>query len=261
MFDLSALKPDMIASASKNMTKNYTDKTMPAGSTLIASNIKPEEYNQFFRFNTNLSDSEKNLLIKGLSTEKIKDFYGTDVDVRYDLGTEEAVITMKGDAKKIKDSKSGLEASYEFRIPYSQIRGNAALSRLNKYLDANTLTSANTSTLSPLLTNPNAIINAPSELRNGLGLNYQVMGSTDAAGNYGVHIIGTVENVITGKPEKFNHFETRKPGQSQQDLIKSAEKALVQIQNNYQAYKIQAEESYLSDKDNMEFESFLNNIE
>jgi hypothetical protein len=261
MFDLSALTPAMIASASRNMTKNYTDKTMPAGSTLVANNIKPEEYQQFFRYNTNLPENEKTLLRTTLSPERIKEFYGSSVDITYDLGTEEAIITMKGDNKKIKDSKSGLQNSYEFRIPYSQIRGNAVLSRLNKYLDANTLTSTNTSTLNPLMSNPNAIVNAPSEIKNGLGLDYQVMGGTDAAGNYGIHIIGTVENVISGKLEKFNHFETRKPGQSQQDLIKNAEKSLVQIQNNYQAYKIQMEESYLSDKDNMEFESFLNNIE
>lgn len=262
MFDLSALPPALIVAAQANMTQNYNSKTAPAGATLFADNIKPEEYAQLFRYNTNLSDEEKNNLIATLKPETIKALYGTSVDVSFDPLNEQVIVTMKGLSKEVAATKSGLKSSYEFRLPYQHVKNNpAVLSRFNKYIDANTVTSSNTSTLSPLMTNPNAIVNAPSEIKNGLGLDYQVIGGTNASGNYGIHIIGTVENAISGKLEKFNHFEQRKPGQSQEDLIKNAEKSLVQIQNNYQAYKIQMEESYLNDKDNMDFESFLSNIE
>jgi hypothetical protein len=262
MFDVSGLPPASLASLEKLMTTNYTSKTRPSGSTLFADNVKPEEYAQLFRYNTNLSEEEKNTLISTLKPETIKALYGTSIDVSFDPGSEEVIVTMKGSPKEVAATKSGLKSSYEFRLPYQHVKNNpAVLSRFNKYIDANTVTSSNTSTLSPLMTNPNAIVNAPSEIKNGLGLDYQVIGGTNASGNYGIHIIGTVENAISGKLEKFNHFEQRKPGQSQEDLIKNAEKSLVQIQNNYQAYKIQMEESYLNDQDNVDFESFLSNIE
>jgi len=232
IFDISGLEDATKNNLGRLLDNKYTSKTRPTGSTIIAQNIQPEEYNQFMSYATNLSDDEKNLLIKNLNTESIKKMYGANADISYDPGKEEVIMTIKANPKDVANTKiAGLKSSYELHLPYSHVRNNAGiLSRVNKYLQDNTVTAGNVSTLSEFTYNPNASYSAPKHYKEA-GLDYTVLGGVNNQGQYGIHIFGTFENPQTGAKETFEHFEPGSAGS--EDLLRNTERALDAIKQTY----------------------------
>lgn len=239
---------------------NYSSKSKPAGATLIAKNVKPEEYHQFFSHNTNLPADIKTKLT-GLSTETIEKVFGKDADMSYDPGKEEVIFVVKADKAAAKAAGLGdaAQGSYELRIPYSRVRNNASiLARPAKYLEDNTVKAYDVNSLNKLLTNTTSTVFSPRELK-ALGMEYSIHGGNDANHRYGLYVKGTMLDPATQKQIKFNHFEPGNPGDA--ELIHNTELWLNNMKHQYQTMRIQHDTQF--DKngvDLQDYDAFVNSI-
>jgi len=253
IFDTSGLSDASKNQLGKLLDNKYNSKTRPTGSTIIAQNVQPAEYNQFMSYATNLPDDEKNMLIKNLNVETIKKLYGTNADISYDPGKEEVIMTLKANPKDVVSTKiAGLKSSYEFHIPYSHVKNNnGPLARVYKYLQDNTVSAGNLSTLSEFAYNPNTSYTAPKHYKEA-GLDYTVLGGVNNSGQYGIHIFGTFENPESGKKEPFEHFEPGSPGS--EELIHNTEKALNAIKQTYDNANTLHDKSFQNSKNTVDFD-------
>ena len=261
IFDTSALSDDLKKHLGSNLIldANYSNKSRPAGSTIIAKNVQPEEYNQYFKYNTNLPEETKTQLM-GLNTETIEKVFGKNADMDFDPGKEEVILTVKADPKEAK--AAGLDPSvstYELKIPYSRVKNNAnILSRPAKYLEDNTVKAYDVSSLEKLLTHTSTTVYAPRELK-ALGLDYSVHGGNDANHRYGLFVKGNLLHPVTGETIKFEHFEPGSPGDPK--LITKTESWLNDAKHQYQTMRIQHDtqvEKYGVDL--QDYDAFVNSI-
>lgn len=259
VFDTTDLPKEMKQYLSEHtLDANYSSKSKPAGATLIAKNVKPEEYHQFFSYNTNLSADVKAQLT-GLSTETIEKVFGKDADMSYDPGKEEVVFVVKADKAAAKAAGLTTSGSYELRIPYSRVRNNASiLTRPAKYLEDNTVKAYNVNALNKLLTNTTATVFSPKEL-NALGMQYSVHGGNDANHRYGLYVKGTILDPSTQKEVRFEHFEPGSPGDA--DLIHNTEVWLNNMKHQYQTMRIQHDTQFdRNGVDLQDYDAFVNSI-
>ena len=260
IFDTSNLSDDNKKYLSdQTLDANYATKTRPMGSVIIAENVAPEEYHQFFAYNTNLSDETKQKL-RNLNKETIEKVFGKNADMAYDPGAEEVILTVKANTKEA--AAAGLDksvATYELKIPYSRVKNNASiLARPARYLNDNTVKAYDISSLSKLLNTPSATIYAPKELK-ALGINYSVHGGNDSNHNYGLYVKGTMLHPATGQEIKFEHFEPGSPGDEK--LINKTETWLNDVQHQYQTMRVQHDDQ--SEKygvDLQDYDAFVNSI-
>ena len=240
------------------LSANYKNKTKPAGSVIIAKNIQPEEYHQFFSYNTNLSDETKTQLM-GLSSETIASVFGKNADMSFDPGKEEVIFTVKADAKAAKAAGLTLPGSYELKIPYSRVRNNASiLSRPAKYIDDNTVKAYDVSSLGKLTTTPSATIHSPNELK-ALGLSYVVQGGNNSNHQYGLYIKGSMIHPVTNQNIKFEHFEPGAAGDA--DLIHKTEQWLNDMKHQYSTMRVQHDSQIEKNGvDLQDYDAFVNSI-
>jgi hypothetical protein len=261
IFDTTNLSDNMKKYLSDHtLDANYSSKSTPAGATLIAENVKPKEYHQFFSHNTNLPADIKTKLT-GLSTESIEKIFGKDADMSYDPGKEEVILVVKADKAAAKAAGLGdaAQGSYELRIPYSRVRNNASiLSRPAKYLEDNTVKSYDVNSLNKLLTDTTSTVFSPRELK-ALGMEYSIHGGNDANHRYGLYVKGTMLDPATQKQIKFDHFEPGNPGDA--DLIHNTELWLNNMKHQYQTMRVQHDTQF--DKngvDLQDYDAFVNSI-
>ena len=260
IFDTSALSDDMKKYLSDHtLDTNYSSKSKPAGAVIIAKNVQPEEYHQFFAYNTNLPDETKAKL-RALNTEDIEKVFGKNADMAFDPGAEEVILTVKADPKEAKALNLDPVSSYELKIPYSRIRSNPTiLSRPAKYLEDNTVKAYDVNALGNLLNNPTTTVHSPKELK-ALGMTYTVHGGNDSNHKYGLYVKGTFLDPATGKDVKFDHFQEGNPGD--ETLIHNVESWLNDAQHQYQTMRIQHDTSM--DKngvDLQDYDAFVNSIQ
>jgi hypothetical protein len=261
IFDTTNLSDNMKQYLSEHtLDANYSSKSKPAGATLIAKNIKPEEYHQFFSYNSNLPEDVKTKLI-GLNTESIEKIFGKNADMSYDPGKEEVIFVVKADKAAAKAAGLGdaAQGSYELRIPYSRVRNNASiLSRPAKYLEDNTVKAYDINSLNKLLTNTTSTVYSPEELK-ALGMEYSVHGGNDANHRYGLYVKGTMLDPSTQKEIKFEHFEPGNPGDA--NLIHNTETWLNNMKHQYQTMRIQHDTQFdRNGVDLQDYDAFVNSI-
>jgi len=240
------------------LSANYSSKTKPAGSVIIAKNVQPEEYHQFFSYNTNLPDDVKSKLMN-LNSETIKNVFGVNADMAYDPGSEEVILTVKADAKAAKAAGLPATESYELKIPYSRVRNNASiLSRPAKYLDDNTVKAYDVSSLGKLTTTPSATVYSPNELK-ALGLSYVVQGGNNSNHQYGLYVKGSMIHPVTNENIKFEHFEPGAAGDA--DLIHKTEQWLNDMKHQYSTMRVQHDSQIEKNGvDLQDYDAFVNSI-
>lgn len=259
MFDVSGLSTTLKETLGSLLDAKYKTKTRPTGSLIIAKNVQPEEYNQIFSFSSNYTDEEKNTLLKNLSSENIEKLYGKNIDVAFDPGKEEVIVTMKALPKETAATKiANLRNSYEFRIPYASIRNNpSVMKRFYKYLDDNSVTAGTTSSLKSLEVNPYASVTAPDEIKIA-GLDYTVQGQRNRDGKYGIYIYGSYENPTNNKKEYFENFVQGAPGDN--SMLEKTEDYINRIQEAYNSARTMHDQSFNDDRNNVDVDQLINSI-
>lgn len=259
MFDVSGLSTQLKERLGSLLDTKYSTKTRPTGSLIIGKNMQPEEYNQIFSFSSNYDDEEKAVLIKNLNTENIEKLFGKSVDIAFDPGKEEVIVTMKALPKETAGTKiANLKNSYEFRIPYASIRNNpGVMKRFYKYLDDNTVTAGTTSSLKSLEINPYASVSAPDEIKIA-GLDYTVQGQRNKDGRYGVYVYGSYENPTNNKREYFENFVPGAPGDN--SMLEKTEDYINRIQETYNSARVMHDQSFNDDRNNVDIDQLINSI-
>jgi hypothetical protein len=259
IFDVSALSTDLKTTLSSRLDANYSSKSRPAGASLVAKNMQPEEYHQLFNHNTNLSAEVKSQLM-GLNAETIEAVFGKNAEMAYDPGAEEVVFTVKANIKAA--DAAGLDKSistYELRIPYDRVKNNAAiLARPARYLEDNTAKSYDIDELGKLLKHTNSTVYAPVEVK-ALGMDYSVHGGNNANHSYGLYVKGQMLHPVTEEVIKFEHFEPGNPGD--QKLIDKTESWLNDAKHQYQTMRLQHDAQIeRNGVDLQDYDAFVNSI-
>lgn len=256
IFDVSKLSEPVKARLNSIVGTNYSSKSRPVGSTIIADNVQQSEYYQFVNYNTSKDDASA---IKSLVNDKaaFQSVFGKQAVYSYDPGKEVVIMKLNTNAKAAKAlGLSGLKSTYQLELPYDHVRNNAnILSRPYKYLDDNTVTASRSSILKDLAVNKYAKISAPKESK-ALGLDWTVYGSTDSNGNYGVQIVGTMENPANGKKVNFEEFVPGTPGDD--TLLYNTEHFINTVSQKYLSNLHAHDKNYGNDINLGNFDAILN---
>lgn len=252
IYDLSGVDIEYRKALENVIGTQFRSKTRPYGSTYDFTGITPAEIQNIFNSKASISTSEGSKIdvaeLSKLGYGDLQKLFGDRAKVDFDPITKTAIMQFSVSPTEGIAKAMGLKTAQTIsvNIPYESINASrGALSRLQKYIPANSISNRTLGLFNKFAANPNSRITADSYMKN-IGFDYDIAGVMNTNGSYGLGININFLNPWSGKQESLYQFQPVDQGNP--DSYANAEDYINTMFTNYMVQRAEHESLFDNDE-------------